>query len=1271
MNPESFEKILSDQSEGVIILDSDGAVRWINRAAETLLAVGEGNACIGKKAAGLIGPEQAPVWSAVIENAVSGDGSARNDLSVLRADNTKSFLEVKSRKIRLNGADALVLTISDESEIKSLERRLAGAEARFRDLSDIVADAVFTIDLKATFTSCNQAMEELTGYTSEEFVGRNFIEIVKPEDVEFITGIYNQMYATGQPVRGVIHDFIRKDGEVRTVEAYLNVIRKKNGKIIGSYGSVRDITELRQAHGHLTESEVRYRTLVENLNDIIYTIDNEGYFSYVNPSFEKVFTYAPDEIIGRHMATIVYPEDLPAVKERITAVTQGNPESFEFRAYDRGEGIHYIHASARPFIKDGVVKGVTGAMTDLTQSREMEYRLLESEEKFRHLIENVNDVIYTLDLDGKITFVNAVAENLFGYHPDDVISRRFTDFIYPQDIPKLVEGIKRWNPQFHDSPKSIDELPEFLASIQHPVIGHLGSMEFRLMRKDGSLRYVRSSFRIMVKAGTPAGMSGVLVDITKIKEMQRELRQAKIRAEEANRAKSVFLANMSHEIRTPMNGILGYSELLLDGGLNNEQKESVRIIHECGEGLLSLINEILDLSKIESGKIEVRSESFYLYEFVNRTLAVLSPKAHEKGLTLDFVLQDTLPSAIVTDPDKLRQIIINLAGNAVKFTDEGEVKISLSMESSDTGVDFLTVAVSDTGPGIPADKHRAIFDPFTQLDSTAAKKSSGTGLGLSITKKLVELLGGSIHVASTVGKGTTFTFSIPVEKADLQESRQQYSRKEHEAGGNILIVEDDPHTVKFYQTYLFKSGFNVITTINGQEALSLAEKHLPRLIILDIILPDISGWEVLKILKRNEKTADIPVLVISVLSEKDKAISLGAIDYLEKPITGIDLIKKVKMLSSPLKKEDECAILINDHDKKFLQFISASLRGEGYAVFPFSDYNEAHRFLAEKRPIDIIIQEISPPDDDGFGFLEFLKEDDDLKKVPIILTTEKELDQKELERLQTVSRTLLKKSAINSERVVREIEWILKDLNIVKDDHEKASTRSKEGGQPVRILLAEDNPVNQKLISTILTREGYTVSVAGDGLKAVQAVSEGNYDLILMDVQMPNMDGNEAARRIKENPWYESIPLIALTAFAMKEDEIKARDAGFDEYLTKPVKKDELLRVIAKHLGMADASGGVEPAEPVDELAEIKNDYIRSLPGQLERIMTASKGQDYDGVFKVAHDLKGTGGAFGQEKISMLGKQIESAAKEKKEDILKFLLESLSEEIQKITSNIV
>jgi PAS domain S-box-containing protein len=1271
MNPESFEKILSGQSAGMIVLDSAGAVQWINRAAELMFGVGETDTCIGKKGSDLIEHELAPDWPTFIDNAVSGATPIQNEFTFFRTDNAKTYLEIASRKITLDGTNKLLLTINDASRRKELERKLAGAETRFRDLSDIIADAVFTIDLNGAFTSCNHAMEVLTGYTGGEFVGTNFSEVVKPEDIEFITGIYSRMYTTGQPVRGVIHDFIKKSGEVRTAEVYLNVIRKKNDKIIGFYGSVRDITELKQAHGDLTESEERYRTLVENLNDVIYTIDNDGYFSYVNPSFEKVFKYAPDEIIGKHMATIIYPEDLPTVKERIAAVTQGSPESFEFKAYDRQEGIHYIHASARPYIKEGVTKGVTGAMTDLTQSREMESRLLESEEKYRHLIENVNDVIYTLDLEGKITFVNSVAENLFGYHPDDVINRRFTDFIYPQDIPKLVEGIKRWNPQFHDTPKNIDELPEFLASIQHPVIGHLGSMEFRVMRRDGSLRYVRSSFRIIVKAGAPAGMSGVLVDITKIKEMQRELRQAKIKAEEANHAKSVFLANMSHEIRTPMNGILGYSELLLDGDLNNEQKESVRIIHECGESLLSLINEILDLSKIESGKIEMRSESFYLYEFVNRTLAILSPKAHEKGLTLDFKLQEALPPAIVTDPDKLRQIIINLAGNAVKFTDEGEVKISLSMESPEAGVDFLTVVVSDTGPGIPEDKHRAIFDPFTQLDSTAAKKGAGTGLGLSITKKLVELLGGSIHVASTLGKGTTFTFSIPVKKAELKEKRQEYSGKEHEVGGNILIVEDDPHTVKFYQSYLSKSGFDVVTTVNGQEALSLAEKHFPRLIILDIILPDISGWEVLKLLKRNEKTADIPVLVISVLSDKDKAISLGAIDYLEKPITGVDLIKKVKMLSSPLKKKDECAILITDHDKNFLQFMAASLKGEGYTAFPFSDYSEAHRFLAEKRPIDIIIHEVSPPDGDGFNFLEFLKEDNDLKKVPIILTTDKELDQKEIEKLQTISRALLKKSSVNSERVVREIEWILKDLNIVKHDHEKPSTRSREGGQPIRILLAEDNPVNQKLISTILTREGYAVSVVGDGLKAVQAVSRETFDLILMDVQMPNMDGNEAARRIKENPWYESVPLIALTAFAMKEDETKARNAGFDEYLTKPIKKEELLRAIANHLGMVDASPETEPTGLVDELAEIKNEYIRSLPGQLERIMTASKGYDYDGVYKIAHDLKGTGGAFGQEKISMLGKQIESAAKEKKDDILKFLLESLSEEIQRITANTV
>ena len=232
--------------------------------------------------------------------------------------------------------------------------------------------------------------------------------------------------------------------------------------------------------------------------------------------------------------------------------------------------------------------------------------------------------------------------------------------------------------------------------------------------------------------------------------------------------------------------------------------------------------------------------------------------------------------------------------------------------------------------------------------------------------------------------------------------------------------------------------------------------------------------------------------------------------------------------------------------------------------------------------------------------------------------------------------------------MVREIEWILRDLNIVSRDHGDTPVRTTKKGRPVRILLAEDNPVNQKLISTILTREGYTVSVVGDGAKAVQAMTEETFDLVLMDIQMPNMDGNEAARQIKGNPWYESIPLIALTAFAMKDDEVRARDAGFDGYLTKPVKKEELLRIIADHLATLDTPDNNEPAVPVDELAEIKNEFIRSLPGQLEKIMTASSGLDYDGVYRIAHDLKGTGGAFGQE-IDQYARQTDRERRQRKE----------------------
>ncbi len=1231
---------------------------------------------------------------------------------------------------------------------------LKQSEEKWRDLFETSRDVVYISTVDGGFLDINPAGEELFGYTRDELIEIDILDLYlnKGERKKFLSEIEERGFVKDYEI-----SFKKKDGTPIDSLSTATVRRDREGNTIGYHGMIRDITERKQAEEALKDSEESYRNLVENLNDVVYNIDLGGNFTYISPIIEKISGYKVDEFIGKSIATFIHPEDLPRVKAIFKQNTANQNETNEFRVMEKDGSTRYVSISGRVQWKNKKPIGITGIMTDITERKHAEEELRVRD----RAIESSISAIGLSDLKGKLAYVNPAFLKYWGYEDaKEVLGRPSVEFWSTGDeLLEVVEALRKreswvgeivaikkdgssFNAQLSANivtdgtgepiylmasvvditeQKEIEEklreseirMKSFMDSatdgfflfdsklnivdVNKIILDRIGAQKEFIVGKNlleispkskESGRYEK--YLEVIKTGNPffvddvmtdvkdgelnvavkafkveGGLGVTITDISERIKSEEELKVAKLRAEQANHAKSEFLANMSHEIRTPMNGILGFSELLMEEDLTEEQKENVKTIYESGNVLLSLINDILDLSKIESGKMKVNEEEFYLLELFNSTIMLLNPKAQEKGLGLKLKIDKDISSRIVSDPDKIRQIIINLVGNAIKFTDTGSVNVSVKMKEKGDEKHLLTVMVKDTGVGIPPEKIETIFDPFSQADASTTRQYGGTGLGLSITKNLVELLGGKVKISSKLGKGSTFTFSIPTkEPINKEEATQRVESKK------VLIIEDDPSTLRLYRKFLEKSGFEVISSKMGRDTIPLAEEHFPAIIILDIILPDIFGWEVLRELKKNEKTSNIPVIVVSVLTEKNKAISLGAIDYLEKPIAGRSLVKKIEMLMKPKEQKEDFRILIVDDEKPVLDFLDEMLEEEGFTTIPFTDPKEAIVFLKERNPVDIIILDIFMPEISGFDFMLWLKEEQDLRNIPIIFVTGKEMTKKDMEKFDGISHTLLNKSHLTTNLVIKEIDMILKDMRAKSQKAEERPPVMVQKRVSVNILLVEDNKINQKLITKILGKEGYSVSIAGNGAEALKMIESEEFDLILMDIQMPIMDGYEATQKIKANERFSSIPIIALTAHAMKGDEEKIREAGCDGYLTKPINREVLFKEMKYQLKSRDEKGNVYDEGEDEELQEIRREYLNTLPGVLKKLKTAVKKEKFDDIYKIGHDLKGTGGAFGQEKISILGGQIEHAAKEKKTEIIKFLLESLAEEIDIIIANL-
>jgi CheY-like chemotaxis protein/signal transduction histidine kinase len=649
--------------------------------------------------------------------------------------------------------------------------------------------------------------------------------------------------------------------------------------------------------------------------------------------------------------------------------------------------------------------------------------------------------------------------------------------------------------------------------------------------------------------------------------------------------KSQFLANMSHELRTPLNSMLLLSNMLVknDGGtLTAQQVEFARTIYGAGKDLLGLINQVLDLAKVESGRQEVALASVDLGAVVAQLERVFLPLAEEKGLTFRASIAPDLPRHVVTDRRRVEQILTNLLGNAIKFTQRGGV--TFRVERAGAGVryrrpdlparDVLALSVSDTGLGIAPENQERIFAPFEQVDGAADRRYGGTGLGLGIARELATLLGGELQVGSTLGVGSTFTCLLPLEAspADAAVAPPAPAAVDPTVaprGPFLLIVEDDPIFLATFGEVIRSQGLQYIPATRGQAALRIAREQRPKGIILDVKLPDIDGWAVMEALRADPVTAEIPVHFVSAHDGAARGLALGAVGYLRKPVTRDDLVNVIEALV-PKAPAHAARFLVVEDDALAATSVVRMLEAEKLEVQSVSSGEQALELLRQQT-FGCMILDLSLPEMSGLDLLRALR-DEALPSPPrVVVYTARSLSRAETMTVEAYTEAIVVKDGSSNERLLDEVRLFVRRFKDAGD--RGAQPPSNVVPQDARfegrkILLADDDMRTVYALSATLRAKGLEVIVADNGKAAVEALDrESDVAAVLMDIMMPEMDGYEAMRRIRADGRFPTLPIVALTAKAMKGDEERCVEAGATHYLPKPIDADRLLAVLATCLG--------------------------------------------------------------------------------------------------------
>ena len=711
----------------------------------------------------------------------------------------------------------------------------------------------------------NPACLEMLGWPQEEFVGRTM------EEVGFWGSASRESMLAGVRSEGSVRDLemevVTKRGERLRVLTSISVVRLHGEQCL--VGHIYDITARRRLEQELRESEDRFRQVTETLQQgfFLRAVDPPAVL-YASPGMERIYGIALDVLTRepRALEALIHPDDRAEILARRDAMTE--PSDHEFRIIRPDGETRWIRTRAEPVRSGGKITRIVAVSEDVTEARRLREALRESEERFRLLAENSSDVIMRSSPDGVIQYVSPASRSLYGHDPEEMIGRVRWDFVHPEDLA----GLRSDTPGRAGSPDEVTN-------------------EYRVVRKDGGTLWVEAVSRALHDCDDDAvsGFHTSVRDISERKRSEDAVRRAMREAEQANEAKSEFLSRMSHELRTPLHAILGFGALLEREHLPTAQRDELAQLTRAGRHLLDLINEVLDLSRIERGELALSLEPVHVGLLVDEVLSMIAPLAVARAVTLAPAVAADLDLHVLADRQRLKQTLLNLLSNAVKYNREGgEVRVTVAGPKTQRA----RIEVVDTGIGIAADKLARAFEPFERLGAEAGE-IEGTGLGLALTKRLVEGMGGAIGVASEIGVGTRFWLELPTVAAP--DAQPASSARARPAGPEavrgpprtVLYVEDNPSNVKLVETIMgLRPEVTLLVATQGSLGVELAREHRPALVLLDLNLPDISGDEVLRRIRDDAGTADLRVVMVSAdatSGQIDRLLAAGADDYLTKP----------------------------------------------------------------------------------------------------------------------------------------------------------------------------------------------------------------------------------------------------------------------------------------------------------------------------------------------------------------------------------------------------
>ncbi|MBC7538509.1 MAG: PAS domain S-box protein [Bacteriovorax sp.] len=1054
-----------------------------------------------------------------------------------------------------------------------------GSLEKFRRMATVIQDsndAITFQDLEGNILAWNRGAEIIYGYSQAEALKMNIVDTVPKEYQEEALGFLASL-KRGELLPNLETKRKHKDGRIIDVWLTNTKLTDDKGKLTGIATTERDITERKQHEASLKEKFRELDYLREGQIALSERMRGQQDISRLGQSIlSHLVPFTNAQLGAFYWATG------DKKLQRVSGYALSKSSSSE-RIIEFGEGlIGQVALEKRSLLIENVpagyfnkIKSDLGEMTP----RSLIICPILYEDEVNGVIEIASIIPFT---EHQRAFLSHVSGNI-GIAINTTNVRKKVEELFEKS-QTLNQNLQTQQEELTNANEVLEEQSRALKISQARLENQQSELEKTNNQLEEQTQALERQKDILNEKNKAVNKAQVLLE-EKTNEVQR-----------ASQYKTEFLANMSHELRTPLNSSLILAKLLMDnskGNLNDEQVQFASSIYSSGNDLLNLINDILDLSKVEAGKLDVRVESVFIPKVLESLRRTFQPLALEKKLNFEVTSEINIPQAINTDRQRLEQILKNLLSNSLKFTEKGSVKIKLFRHSNGN----YAFEVSDSGIGIPKEQQEIIFEAFRQADGTTIRKYGGTGLGLSISRDLARLLGGTIEVESTAGFGSRFTLILPESydnSAVLTAPTKVYSDTQEEkitiecldesktkkylqlpfnddrsdlsqAGRTVLVIEDEPQFSKILFDVAHELKYKCLVAQGADEGFGMALEYTPDAILLDMKLPDHLGLTVLDRLKQNPNTRHIPVHIMSVDDYSETAFQMGAVGYMLKPVKRDDIKNVFAKIETKLSQKISRVLVVEGNEIK-RDNICHLINDEGIEITTVSLAKEALHEL-KKTTFDCMIMDLVLPDMTGEKLLEQMIQEENHIFPPVIIYTGTSLSKIEEESLRKYSHSIIIKGARSPERLLDEVTLFLHRMESKLPPESRKILKLVRSREQVfegrKILLVDDDIRNIFALTSALEQKGATIIVGRNGHEALEKLNlDPGIDLVLMDVMMPEMDGHEATKRIRKQKRFEKLPIIAVTARAMKDDQEKCLEAGANDYLSKPVDLDKLLSLI-------------------------------------------------------------------------------------------------------------